>query len=62
MPVAATSVVVASSRLAERAEHVAADVGDPRRGVAQLLELGHRLPLLAPRRRSAAHRSRCRSH
>ena len=33
--------------VAERAEHVAPDVGDPRRGVPQLLELGDRVALLA---------------
>ena len=60
MPVAATIVVVASSEVAQRAEHVAADVGDPQRGVPERLELGGGVALLAGVRRSAAHHSRCR--
>ena len=40
MPVAATMVDVGSRSVCEGAEHVAADVGDPERGVAERLQLG----------------------
>ena len=60
MPVAIVAVVVAPSRLADGAEQVAADVGDPQRRVAELLQLGGRGGRLGRRRRSAARCSRCR--